>query len=236
LATSSDLTQAIVLTAAITVLFLTCQHRLIALRHQMHEKSRRRLVISRVTLTLAVLAALAFSAEGAIRDWSALFLDRDLQANIDRAAWGFMAFSTTMAACRLTGDWMRVRFGERNVVVISGCIAMAGLVLSIGFDNFLLAVIGFALVGIGLSNIVPILISAAGRDAAPGPSIAFVVSAGYAGFLASPPILGFIASETSLSTMFAVVAASCAVIAAGWLLAERAMARAASPAHEPGAP
>ena len=236
LATSSDLTQAIVLTAAITVLFLTCQHRLIALRHHLHEKSRRRLVISRVTLTLAVLAALAFSAEGAIRDWSALFLDRDLQASIDRAAWGFMAFSTTMAACRLTGDWMRVRFGERNVVVISGCIAMAGLVLSIGFDNFLLAVIGFALVGIGLSNIVPILISAAGRDAAPGPSIAFVVSAGYAGFLASPPILGFIASETSLSTMFAVVAASCAVIAAGWLLAERAMARAASPAHEPGAP
>jgi len=90
------------------------------------------------------------------------------------------------------------------------------------------------MVGLGLSNIVPILISAAGRDAAPGPSIAFVVSFGYAGFLASPPILGFIASRTSLSTMFAVVAASCVVIAAGWLLAERAMA--ASPAHEPGAP
>jgi len=236
LAISSDLIQAIVLSAAITVLFLICQHRLIALRRHTHEKLGQRLVISRVTLILAVLAALSFSAEGAIRDWSSLFLDRDLQASIDRAAWGFMAFSTTMAACRFAGDWMRVRFGERNVVVISGIVAVIGFVLGIGFNDFMLAVAGFALVGVGLSNIVPILISAAGRDAAPGPSIAFVVSAGYAGFLASPPILGFIASRTSLSTLFAVVAASCAVIAAGWLLAERAMARAASPAHEPGAP
>src|SRR4029450_12226815 len=150
----------------------------------------QRLAISRVTLILAVLAALSFSAEGAIRDWSSLFLDRDLQASIDRAAWGFMAFSTTMAACRFAGDWMRVRFGERNVVVISSIVAVIGFVLGIGFNDFMLAVAGFALVGVGLYTIVPILISAAGRDAAPGPSIAFVVSAGYAGFLASPPILG----------------------------------------------
>ena len=234
LAISSDLIQAIVLSAAIAILFLMRQHHLVALRRHAHEKPAQRLAISRVTLILAVLAALSFSAEGAIRDWSSLFLDRDLQASIDRAAWGFMAFSATMAACRFAGDWMRIRFGERNVVVISGMAALIGFVLCIGFDEFMLAVVGFALVGLGLSNIVPILISAAGRDAAPGPSIAFVVSAGYAGFLASPPILGFIAKNTSLGAMFAVVAASCAVIAAGWLLAERAMA--ASPAHEPGAP
>ena len=157
-------------------------------------------MIGRLTLIIALLAALAFSAEGAVRDWSSLFLAGDLQASIDRAAWGYAAFSATMAACRLSGDWMRVRFGERNVVVISGMIAVVGFILSIGFSDFTLAVAGFAMVGLGLSNIVPILISAAGRDAAPGPSIAFVVSFGYAGFLASPPILGFIASRTSLST------------------------------------
>jgi MFS family permease len=234
LGVASDLTQALALSAVVTVLFLTCQHNLIALRHHVHEKSSQRLVIGRLTLIIALLAALAFSAEGAVRDWSSLFLAGDLQASIDRAAWGYAAFSATMAACRLSGDWMRVRFGERNVVVTSGMIAVVGFILSIGFSDFTLAVAGFAMVGLGLSNIVPILISAAGRDAAPGPSIAFVVSFGYAGFLASPPILGFIASRTSLSTMFAVVAASCVVIAAGWLLAERAMA--ASPAHEPGAP
>ena len=234
LGVSSDLTQSLALSAVVVVLFLTCQHNLIELRHHVHEKSSQRLVINRLTLIIALLAALAFSAEGAVRDWSALFLARDLEASNDRAAWGYAAFCATMAACRLSGDWMRVRFGERNVVVISGMIAIVGFILSIGFSDFTLAVAGFAMVGLGLSNIVPILISAAGRDAAPGPSIAFVVSAGYAGFLASPPILGFIASQTSLSVMFAVVAASCAVIAAGWLLAERAMA--ASPAHESGTP
>ena len=224
------------LSAAVVVLFLTCQHNLIALRRHVHEKSSQRLVITRLTLIIAVLAALSFSAEGAVRDWSSLFLAGDLQASIDRAAWGYAAFSATMAACRLSGDWMRVRFGERNVVVISSIVAVIGFVLSIGFNDLMLAITGFALVGLGLSNIVPILISAAGRDAAPGPSIAFVVSFGYAGFLASPPILGFIASNTSLGTMFGVVAASCAVIGAGWLLAERAMAKPTSPAHEPGAP
>ena len=229
LGVSSDLTQALALSAVVVVLFLTCQHNLIALRHHVHGKSSQRLVISRLTLIIALLAALAFSAEGAVRDWSALFLAGDLEASTDRAAWGYAAFSATMAACRLTGDWMRVRFGERNVVVISSIVALIGFVLSVGFDDFTLAVAGFAMVGIGLSNIVPILISAAGRDAAPGPSIAFVVSFGYAGFLASPPILGFIAKNTSLGAMFAVVAASCAVIAAGWLLAERAMAGVTSP-------
>ena len=236
LGVSSDLTQALALSAAVVVLFLTCQHNLIALRRHVHEKSSQRLVITRLTLIIAVLAALSFSAEGAVRDWSSLFLAGDLKASIDRAAWGYAAFSATMAACRLSGDWMRVRFGERNVVVISSIVAMIGFVLSIGFNDLTLAVTGFALVGLGLSNIVPILISAAGRDAAPGPSIAFVVSFGYAGFLASPPILGFIASNTSLGIMFGVVAASCAVIAAGWLLAERAMAKPTSPAHEPGTP
>lgn len=234
LAVSSDLTQALAVTAATVLMFLTCQHHLVTLRRHTHETSRPRLVISRLTLILAVLATLSFSAEGAVRDWSSLFLAGDLQASIDRAAWGFGAFSATMALCRLSGDWMRVRFGERNVVVTSAIVALVGFILSIGFDDYVLAVLGFALVGIGLSNIVPILISAAGRNAAPGPSIAFVVSFGYAGFLATPPILGFIAAQTSLSTMFGVVAASCAVIAAGWVLAERAMA--ASPAHETGAP
>jgi MFS family permease len=234
LGVSSDLTQALALSSVVAALFLTCQHNLIALRRHVHEKSSRRLVVSRLTLIIALLAALAFSAEGAVRDWSALFLAGDLRAGEERAAWGYAAFCATMAACRLSGDWMRVRFGERNVVVISSMVALIGFILSIGFSDFTLALAGFAMVGLGLSNIVPILISAAGRDAAPGPSIAFVVSFGYAGFLASPPILGFIAKSTSLGAMFAVVAASCVVIAAGWILAERAMA--GSPAHEPGAP
>jgi MFS family permease len=131
-----------------------------------------------------------------------------------------------MALCRFTGDWMRLRFGERNVVVVSGIVAIIGFAMAVTTADHLVAIAGFALVGLGLSNIVPILISAAGRTSAPGSSIAFVVSFGYAGYLASPPILGFIASQASLATMFIIVAASCVAISAGWLLVEGAMRKA----------
>ena len=223
LAIVSDLAQALILTGGISILFLLCQHNLIPLRHQAGEQSGGKLAIGRLTLLLGVLAALSFAAEGAVRDWSSLFLANEVKTSIDRAGWGFAAFSAAMALCRLTGDWMRLRFGERNVVVISGLVAIVGYVMAVASANYLVAVAGFGLVGLGLSNIVPILISAAGRSSAPGSSIAFVVSFGYAGFLASPPILGFIAAEASLATMFLVVAASCVVISAGWLLVERAV-------------
>jgi MFS family permease len=224
LADISDLTQAIVMVAGLSILFITCQHNLIPLRHKAGGKSGGRLAIGRLTLILGILAALSFSAEGAVRDWSSLFMTSEVAASIDRAGWAFAAFSATMALCRLTGDWMRSRFGERRVIVISGAIAIVGFLLAVAGAHYLLAVTGFALVGLGLSNIVPILISAAGRTDAPGSSIAFVVSFGYAGYLASPPILGFIASQASLATMFVFVAASCVVISAGWLLVDRAKA------------
>jgi MFS family permease len=217
-----DLAQALLLIAGLALLFLVCQHNLTPLLHRSAEKSGRRWAIGHIALVLGILAALSFSAEGSVRDWSSLFLTKEVAAGIERAGWGYAAFSATMALCRLSGDWMRVRFGERRVVLISGLVAVIGFVLAVAFANYLLAVIGFALVGLGLSNIVPILISAAGRTGAPGSTIAFVVSFGYAGYLASPPVLGFIASQTSLAIMFAVVAASCLAISAGWLLVEGA--------------
>ncbi|MEZ5830869.1 MAG: MFS transporter [Dongiaceae bacterium] len=226
LAVVSDLAQAFIMTAGMLVLFIVSQHNLVPLQHHAGERAGRHLAIGRLTLTLGVLTALSFSAEGAVRDWSSLFLTNEVRTTIDRAGWGFAAFSATMALCRLSGDWMRGRFGERKVVSISGIVAVVGFAMAVMPTDYLLSIAGFALVGIGLSNIVPILISAAGRSDAPGPSIAFVVSFGYAGYLASPPILGFIASQASLATMFLVVAASCAVIAAGWLFAEGAMSKA----------
>jgi MFS family permease len=152
-----------------------------------------------------------------VRDWSSLFLTNEIRTGIERAGWGFAAFSATMALGRFTGDWMRLRFGEQKVIMTSCVVAILGFFMSILLGHYLLAVAGFALVGLGLSNIVPILISAAGRSDAPGSSIAFVVSFGYAGYLASPPVLGFIAGQSSLATMFLVVAASCVAMAVGWL-------------------
>jgi hypothetical protein len=220
LAVVSDLAQALILCAALTALFLTCQHHLNPLRHAEEGKAPAKFAIDRAALTLGILAAICFSAEGAVRDWSSLFLTSEVGTSIDRAGWGFAAFSATMALCRLSGDWLRVRFGEQRVIFASCLVALAGFLMAVLLEHYLLIVAGFGLVGLGLSNIVPILISAAGRSAAPGSSIAFVVSFGYAGYLASPPILGFIAGQGSLGIMFLVVATSCIVMAAGWRMAD----------------
>lgn len=221
----SDLTQALAITGGLAALFMLCQHDLIRLPHREGEWSKR-WAIGQVTLILGILAALCFAAEGAVRDWSSLYLANEVQASIALAGWGFAAFSATMALGRLTGDWMRVRFGEREVVVISGIIAVAGYGVAVMSGGYALAVAGFALVGLGLSNIVPILISAAGRTASPASSIAFVVSLGYAGYLASPPLLGLVASRTSLATMFLVVASTCLALSLGWLLVDTARRKA----------
>ena len=221
LAVASDLAQALILSALLLVLFLTCQHDLVPLRPREDAKSRPKFAIDRTALVLGVLAAICFSAEGAVRDWSSLFLTNEIRTSIERAGWGFAAFSATMALGRFTGDWLRLRFGEQRVIMTSCVVAVLGFAMAVLLDHHLLAVSGFALVGFGLSNIVPILISAAGRSDTPGSSIAFVVSFGYAGYLASPPVLGFIAGQSSLATLFLVVAASCVAMALGWLLVER---------------
>lgn len=214
----SDLTQALALSIGLLALFMLCQHRLVALHHHTDGEQRRRLSVDRVALILGILAAICFSAEGAVRDWSSLFLTRETHASMDRAGWGYAAMSATMALCRFSGDWMRLQFGERRVMVFSSAIAIAGFLLAVLSGNPLLAIAGFGLVGLGLSNTVPILISAAGRTSTPGASIAFAVSFGYAGLLASPPLLGLLASQTSLATMFLIVAACCIAIIGGWVL------------------
>lgn len=221
LAIVTDLAQALILSGLLLLLFLACQHNLIPLRRSDGGKASAKFAINRIALALGILAAICFSAEGAVRDWSSLFLANEIRAGIDRAGWGFAAFSAAMALCRLSGDWLRLRFGEQVVIMVSCAVAVVGFLAAVLLDHYLLVVAGFALAGLGLSNIVPILISAAGRSHAPGPSIAFVVSFGYAGYLASPPVLGFIAAHSSLGAMFLVVAASCIAIAAGWLVVER---------------
>lgn len=221
LAIVTDLTQALIVSALLLVLFLTCQHNLSPFRRKEGGRAAPKFAINRIALTLGILAAICFSAEGAVRDWSSLFLTNEIRTGIDRAGWGFAAFSATMALCRLSGDWLRLRFGEQRVIMTSCVVAVIGFGMAVLLDHYLLVVIGFALVGLGLSNIVPILISAAGRSEAPGSSIAFVVAFGYAGYLASPPVLGFIAGQSSLGIMFLVVAASCVAMAAGWFMVER---------------
>ena len=170
---------------------------------------------SRATLGLGILCFLAMSSEGAILDWGALHLKGNLELGPALAATGFATFSAAMAASRFGGDWLRRRFGAVTLVRTSALLAAAGLVLSLVTRSPILAVAGFALFGLGLANLVPVLFGAAGRipGKGPGTAIAAVATVGYTGLLAGPPLIGFVADLTSLVAALGLIVVACLVIA-----------------------
>jgi MFS family permease len=143
-------------------------------------------------MKLAGLAFLCMLVEGAVADWSAVFLRSALDTQASAAALGYSSFAFAMAACRVVGDVSVRRLGSSVVVAIGGLIAAFGLALVLGYPNVVTACVGFALVGIGLANIVPVIFSAAGRSTAtPAVGVSMAATAGYAGFLVGPPLIGF---------------------------------------------
>jgi len=167
---------------------------------------------------VAVLAFFCFSAEGSVRDWSSIYLGTALAAPLGKAAWGYAAYSACMGGGRFAGDWIRHHAPEGWIVLACGVLAAAGFVLAASTTSYPVAIAGFALVGIGLSNIVPIFVSVAGRSAKPAAGIAIVVTLGYAGYLVSPPALGALATLTSLSVMFLTVGGIALIAAACFLV------------------
>jgi len=160
-------------------------------------------------LLLVGLVAFAVSmGEGAITDWSALFLRGAVGATEAQAALGYAAFSATMVLMRLSGGWVVDRLGPVATTRASGGIAFAGLVVALTTDVLGVALAGFALVGIGYAVVMPLVFSRAASDPVlrPGPAIASVATLGYGGMLLGPPVIGFIAQATSLRTSFGVLA------------------------------
>jgi predicted MFS family arabinose efflux permease len=155
-------------------------------------------------VAIAALAAMMFLAEGAVFDWSALLMvDRGLAVRTG-AGVGFLAFSIAMTAGRLCGDAVVRRLGARRVLRWGGALAIVGLALVLTAPAAPLAIGGFLLVGLGAANVVPVLFSAAGRQGAmpPTAAVAAVTSTAYAGMLAGPPVLGFVAHAVGLPTAF----------------------------------
>lgn len=167
--------------------------------------------------TLLALGALAFCGlfgEGAMSDWSALLLERTTGAKPDAAALGYAAFSIAMTVGRFTGDALIARLGRARTLRASGLLAAAGLTTAL-VSPYALAVFGFAVVGLGYANLVPILFSASGRRAGSA-GIAAVSTLGYAGFVVGPPAIGGLSTLFgSLPLALAVVAVFAAVIALG---------------------
>ena len=166
---------------------------------------------ARPNRALAGVAAIAFCvllAEGAVSDWSAVYLTSVVGTAASVAAAGFAAFSVTMAAGRFAGDGLALRFGPAGVVRIGGVLTALGLALALLVRQPVPAIAGFLLVGAGLAGAFPIALSAAGRTPgfAPGTAIAAVATTGYCGFLVGPPSIGFVAHLAGLPAGLGLVA------------------------------
>jgi MFS family permease len=161
-----------------------------------------------IVLVLALLAFVAFLVEGALLDWSALLLVTTRMVAPARGGVGYMLFSIAMTAGRLTGDRTVARLGDRKVFLLSGLTAVSGFALLLATNLSPLALSGFVLIGLGAANIVPTLFRRAGNQREmPTPlALAAVTGAGYAGMLAGPALVGFIAHSIGLRGAFIALA------------------------------
>ncbi|MEM7385787.1 MAG: MFS transporter [Verrucomicrobiota bacterium] len=158
----------------------------------------------RVLWPIGIVALISSIGEGAMADWSAVYVVEILRSSEGTAGLAYAAYSLAMTLARLGGDALKTRCSARMIVSLGGWVASSGLLLIVASGDVPLALVGFALVGLGLANLIPIAFTAAGNF--PGvPSsvgIAGVASIGYAGFLASPPFVGLLAEATSLRLAF----------------------------------
>jgi fucose permease len=162
---------------------------------------------NRAVLGLGMLAFLCFAIEGAVTDWSALFLTSVKAATPVTAAIGYSAYALAMAGFRLFGDGIVARLGPKTTVVGGGALTALGLAIALAAPWPAVGAVGFGLVGLGAANIVPVVFSAGARTPGvpSGIGVSAVATLGYSGFLIAPPVLGFVADAYGLAAAMAVV-------------------------------
>ncbi|CAL1520917.1 MFS transporter [Chitinophaga sp. MM2321] len=166
-------------------------------------------------LTLGIIAMCSMICEGTMFDWSGVYFRRVVQVRDGLSGAGYAAFMSTMAAGRFVADKITTKLGVKKMLLISGILTATGLMIAVIFPYFISATLGFMLVGAGVSAVVPLIYSAAGKSKvlSPGMALATVSTIGYLGFLFGPPLIGFVAQATSLAVSFTMIALMGAAIA-----------------------
>jgi MFS family permease len=159
-------------------------------------------------ITLGIIAFCSMICEGAMFDWSGVYFQKVIHPPPGLVGAGFTAFMATMASGRFIGDWFATKKGIKMILQASGILTATGLVIAILMPYFITAIIGFLFVGAGVSSVVPLVYSAAGRSKvlSPGVALAAVSTIGYLGFLFGPPFIGFIAQASSLKVSLGLIA------------------------------
>ena len=159
-------------------------------------------------LKLGLIAMCCMVCEGAMFDWSGVYFQKVVVVSKGLIPLGYTAFMCTMAGGRFAGDKLVTRLGTLRMLQLSGLVIATGLVIAIVFPTLVTATLGFMLVGIGVSSVVPLVYGVAGKSTvfSPGVALAAVSTIGYLGFLAGPPMIGFIAQAVNLRLSFALIA------------------------------
>jgi hypothetical protein len=173
-----------------------------------------RLPFNRIPKVLLALSAIGFCillAEGAMADWTAVYLRQVLGAGPGIAAGGYSVFSGAMAGFRFLGDFITERLGPLRTVRGGCLVAAAGLLYAIAAPSPGWSMPGFAATGAGLSVIIPLVFGSGGRvpSVSPGPGIATVTGIGYVGFIVGPPSIGFVSQIVTLRYALGIVIACC---------------------------
>ncbi|MGH3057820.1 MAG: MFS transporter [Gaiellaceae bacterium] len=180
-------------------------------------RADRRLRLSRRLLLLGVLCGVAFVVESGIENWSALFLETELDASPAVGGLGPGLFAAAMVTGRSLGHWLEAAVGDRLLLVGGAATAGGGLALAAVAPAVPVALVGFALGGAGISVAAPTLLGAAGRDAPDaerGSAVASVTTVSYLGFLGGPPLMGVVSGALDLRAGMAMLAGIAVLLAA----------------------
>ena len=162
---------------------------------------------------VGVTAFIAFLSEGAVMDWSGVYLTTVRGMDLSLAGMGFSVFSGAMLLMRFLGDHVIQRVGQFPVAVGGALLAFVGILLVMFAPVNTLLYLGFFAIGIGSANIVPVFFSLMGRQSVMpvGTAVSAVSTMGYLGILAGPAAIGFVSAQTNLMTAFGMIAALCIV-------------------------
>lgn len=159
-------------------------------------------------IKLGLIAFSCMACEGTMFDWSGVYFQKVVQAPKELTTLGYAAFMCTMAGGRFLGDRLVTKLGSKKMLELSGLTICVGLLLAVLFPNIVMATIGFLLVGMGVSSVVPLVYGQAGKQKTmlPGVALAAVSTIGFLGFLLGPPLIGFIAQAFGLQWSFSLIA------------------------------
>ncbi|MGN9839070.1 MFS transporter [Nonomuraea sp. H19] len=190
--------------------------------------ARRRL--PPIVYLLGAIMFFAFMVEGTVADWNGLYMRNELGAPEALAALGYPVFEAGMLIARLTGDRLRLRFGVRGMLTVSGVATAGFFAVVLVSPAALVAVFAMFFVGLGVATISPLTMSLAGTATdTPGPAIAQAGAMGYAGLLLGPVMIGFLSDVTSLRTALGIAVVLGALIALASRLLPRGEPAAVSP-------